>query len=85
MKIILTSHAEEQILLRKLERVQVMEVASNPGQLLPAMKGRQIAQSKYRKDDKEYLLRVLVEDREDARWVITVYPTTKVRKYWQEK
>jgi hypothetical protein len=83
MKIIITPHAEEQIVFRKLSRERVIEVATNPQQIVAASLGRSVAQSRYQVQGKEYLLRVLIEDRTEERWVITVYPTSKISKYWR--
>lgn len=83
MKVRLTPHAEEQIVFRKLSRERVIEVSANPDQLTPAAAGRSFAQSRYTEGGKEYLLRVLIEDIGDERWVVTVYPTSKIRKYWK--
>ena len=83
MKIVITPHAEEQMVFRELSRERVIEVATNPQQIVPASMGRSVAQSRYNVRGKDYLLRVLIEDRADERWVITIYPTSKVGKYWR--
>jgi hypothetical protein len=84
MKIQLTLHAEEQIHSRKLTRERVIEVVSNPEQVVPALGNRYFVQSRYEEGGKQFLLRVLVEEINGERRVLTVYPTSKVRKYWLE-
>ncbi len=76
-----TPHAEEQIQNRKLDREHVIDVVSSPEEVVQASRNRYFAQSKFRKGGREYLLRVLVEELEDVRWIVTVYPTSKVAKY----
>ncbi len=83
MKIHLTPHAEEQIRFRKVSRERVIEVATNPERLVPALSDRSFVQSRYHERGKECLLRVVIEDIGDERWVVTVYPTSKVGKYWR--
>lgn len=83
MIIHITLHAEEQIVLRKLTRELVVRVVTAPEQIIPAKGNRYFAQSRFVKDGKEYLLRVLVETSGSERFIVTVYPTSKISKYWQ--
>jgi len=83
VKIRITPHAEEQIRNRKLNRERVIQVASSPEETAAASQSRYFAQSRYEEGGKVYLLRVLVERVEDERWIVTVYPTSKVAKYWR--
>lgn len=83
MEIHITPHAEEQIQFRKLTRERVISVVSAPEQIVKAKRNRYFAPSRYRDEGKEYLLRALVEKLGDAHYIVTVYPTSKVRKYWQ--
>jgi hypothetical protein len=83
MKVVITPHAEEQIENRKLARERVIQIVSNPEEIISATSGRYFAQSKFVEGDKEYLLRVLFEDKDGERQVITVYPTSRVKKYWK--
>ena len=82
-KIFITPHAEEQIRNGKLTREHVMQVASSPEETVAVSPNRYFAQSRHKEGGKVYLLRVLVEQMEDARWIVTVYPTSKVAKYWR--
>lgn len=83
MRIQLTPHAEEQIEFRKLTPEHVIRVVSAPEEIVRVRGNRYFAQSRYSSEGKEYLLRVLVEKIGDDNYVVTVYPTSKVRKYWQ--
>ncbi len=82
MRIRITPYAEGSIHSRKLDRQHVMQVAANPEQIAPATGNRFFAQSKYEQEGKTFLLRVLLEEIGDERWIVTVYPTSKVEKYW---
>ena len=83
MEIEISPHAEEQIRFRKLSHDLVVQVATSPEQILPTVGERYFAQSRFQERGKEYLLRVLVEKVGDTRLIVTVYPTSKVRKYWR--
>jgi hypothetical protein len=83
VEVLISPHADEQIRNRKLTRERVIHVASEPEQTIPGTKNRYFAQSRYQEGEKEYLLRVLVEQVGNELRVITVYPTSKVRKYWR--
>ena len=85
MEIQLTAHAEAQIEERGLDREQVIEVASEPGQVLYPEDQPPVAQSRLPLGGKTYLLRVVFRDVEEGvRLVLTAYRTSKVEKYWQE-
>lgn len=83
MEIEISPHAEEQIRFRKLSRDRVVQVTTAPEEIISAKGERYFAQSRFREKGKEYLLRVLVEKTKDKLIVVTVYPTSKVRKYWR--
>jgi hypothetical protein len=78
-------HALEQIAERKLSRELVEQVLAAPQQILEEGR-RRIAQSRYTDPGtgKEYLLRVLYEDRGAIKVVVTAYRTSKVAKYWRQ-
>jgi hypothetical protein len=52
--------------------------------LCPAMGDRKVAQSKILVDNKEYLLRIVYENKGESRFVITAYLTSQVGRYWKE-
>jgi hypothetical protein len=80
-----TEHAEKRLVARKLERSQVIEVASNPEQVVYTEGGLPIAQSRILYMGMSALLRVVFHDEGDTRLVITAYPTTQVGRYWQKE
>lgn len=86
-RIRISPHAMEQIRLRKLSVEQVIRVVTNPDQITAASHGRYFAESRVEKDRKAYLLRVLIERVEEDELIIlvvlTVYPTSKLSKYWR--
>ena len=44
-----------------------------------------MAQKKYLIKDKEYLLRVVYEKKEDTDFVLTAYLTSQGKRYWKEE
>ena len=56
-----------------------------PEQMVSCAQGRVICQSRIGDpaSGRVMLLRVVVEERPDARFVVTAYKTSKVEKYWQ--
>ncbi len=85
MNIQLSGHAEEQILERELDRDQVIAVALAPEQIVYPANKPPVAQSRFLLNNKQYLLRVAFRDEGDTRIVITVYPTSQLRKYWKKE
>jgi hypothetical protein len=62
----------------------IRETVEFPYQVVEGYGGRNVAQRKYLKDDKEYLLRVVYERQEETFVVITAYLTSQVERYWKE-
>jgi hypothetical protein len=83
----ISPHAAEQIRLRKLTIAQVVSVVLDPEQITVAAHGRYFAESRIEKNDKKFLLRVLIERVEEDELIVlivlTVYPTSKLNKYWR--
>ncbi|MDQ7030710.1 MAG: DUF4258 domain-containing protein [Ardenticatenia bacterium] len=79
----LTDHARFQMKRRGIEESEIEKVLSAPEQAERARPGRVIYQSRFEQQGRVYLLRVVVDvDREPAE-VVTVYRTSKVKKYWR--
>lgn len=76
-------HAEEQILVRGLDKMEVIQVLTNPQQIIYSSleSGIAIFQSIFEKD-RTYLLRVFVNIETQPKRIITVYQTSKISKYW---
>jgi len=83
--IVLPKHIKLQIKERNISEDLVKETLANPNQLIEGTKGRKIAQSKYFNSlrNKEYLLRVIFKEEQNDRIGITVYRTSKIKKYWR--
>jgi len=64
-----------------------LEVATTPEQRLPVRLQREIRQSRAIEpaSGKLHLIRVVVDLAEDGDTVVTVYRTSKVRKYWRDE
>ena len=77
-----TKYAELQAQERKINYRDILDIKS-PGQVLSAKKGRKIAQKKLNRGEEEDLLRVIFEEKVDARVVVTIYWTSKIEKYWR--
>lgn len=56
-----------------------------PSQIVDGYGGRKVAHRKYLIKEKEYLLRVVYEEREDIHEVITAYLTSQITRYWEEE
>ena len=82
--IVITKHAVFEAQRRGIDIENIMSVIENPQQKLPSKKNRVVLQSKYHDniEDKEMLLRVIVEEEESSIKVISVYRTSRIEKYW---
>ncbi|MFQ5924812.1 MAG: DUF4258 domain-containing protein [Dehalococcoidia bacterium] len=82
--LVITEHAWFEMNRRQVSEDHVRSVAENPQQTLTIGGGRVVHQSRYfdPAEAREMLLRVVAEEREDDFYVITVYKTSKIDKYW---
>lgn len=84
-RVIISDHARFEMERRQIAEETVREVVLAPEQMVPSARGRTVFQS--RVDDpvsgKRMLLRVVTEERQDARFVVTAYQTSRIGKYWQ--
>jgi hypothetical protein len=62
----------------------IEETINYPDQIVEGYGGRKVAPKKYMIKDKEYLLRVVYEDKEEMNIVLTAYLTSQVVRYWKE-
>ncbi|MEQ8226026.1 MAG: DUF4258 domain-containing protein [Candidatus Eremiobacterota bacterium] len=84
MKFSISVHAREQI-RRRLIPLNILEtVLNNPQQIIPEQGGKKAYQSKidFGKGN-IYLVRVIVDEEVEPLFVVTVYRTTKIDKYWR--
>ncbi|MFZ5820039.1 MAG: DUF4258 domain-containing protein [Chloroflexota bacterium] len=82
---VFTSHALKEMERREITREDVKVVLAKPEQTEMVREGRAVCQSKLGMGEppKIYLLRVFVDIDPVPPYVITVYRTSKIEKYWR--
>jgi hypothetical protein len=80
-----TSHALQEMKRRNISEEEVTQVLVNPEQADKVLPTRAIYQARIEQGEppKQYLLRVFVDIDNIPPSVVTVYRTSKVRKYWR--
>ena len=78
-----SKHALREMIKRNIDRSDVDDVLASPGQKAPEQDEIICYQSKIRKADKVYLLRVMINETKDPSLIVTVYKTSKIDKYWR--
>ena len=82
----LSSHADEELILRKIPRHLVDTVMQKPQQIIPVRRNRKAYQSQLDfGDGRIFLLRAIVDDTLEPAVVVTIYRTKNIKKYWSEK
>ena len=71
--------------LRKIPVEWVKETVESPGQIVSGYMGRRVFQRIYRKKDEEMLLRVICDEVDEEKVVITAYLISQIEKYWREE
>jgi hypothetical protein len=79
----LSDHVREEIVRRRIPLTVVEVVLANPQQKVPEHGDVICYQSKIDINQKEYLVRVMVNETLTSAKVVTVYRTSKIRKYWK--
>lgn len=82
-KVEFTKYAELQVQERGMSHKDILDTLNSPGQLLSGKKRRKIAQKKLNRGGEEGLLRVIFEQKVNAKVVVTIYWTSKIEKYWR--
>jgi uncharacterized DUF497 family protein len=82
MNFIFTKHAQENLEKRKIPLSLVKSVLENPEQVVEE-KGMSVYQSLVEIGGTTQLLRVVVNNRTNPALVITVYPTSQIKRYWR--
>ena len=87
MEVIFSDHALFEINRRKIEKYIIENILNNPNQKIHSKKHRIIIQGKYLNEhqNKEMLLRVIGEEKNDIFYIISVYKTSKIEKYWMKE
>ena len=83
----ISKHAREQMEERGISEGTVKEIMENPGQTIPEDEDKLIYQSvkEFKSEQKSYLVRVFVNIVKIPWLVITVYKTSKIKKYWKDE
>lgn len=82
MKIIYSKHALEEINRRVIPKDIVDTIIKKPQQVI-LQNGFEILQSKVQLENKMFVIRVITKKQQDNIKIITVYKTTKIKKYWR--
>lgn len=77
-----SNHALEQIKLRGISKEVVRKILLNPDQVV-AEEGKKVYQSVV--DDGRSLIRIFVNHKKNPKVIITVYKTSKIKKYYEGK
>jgi hypothetical protein len=83
--VVFSDHARKEMLRRNITQLQIEEVLQSPEQIISVNEERSIYQSRLELNQKQYLLRVIGDIRGDLLTVVTIYKTSKVKKYWSEQ
>ena len=84
MKFRLSRHAEWELERRQIPRDLLESVLREPQQKVPEPGGKQVYQSQVEfGDGRMYVLRAIVAEDRDPPVVVTVYRTSKIKKYWR--
>lgn len=84
MKILVSRHAEEEMGRRQISREWLDSVLENPQQRVPQPGGKEILQSCFESGRGTlYLVRAVVAIDREPPVVVTVYRTSKIKKYWR--
>jgi hypothetical protein len=80
----LSSHAEEEIVRRRIPLAVVESILEKPDQVVLERGVVRAYQSRWDSGGKMFLVRVLVDDSLDPAVVVTVYRTSKIERYWKK-
>ncbi|MGH8690322.1 MAG: DUF4258 domain-containing protein [Burkholderiales bacterium] len=86
-RVIFTDHAIAEARRRGISEATALEVATTPEQRLAVRPEREVRQSRVTDpaSGRLHLIRVVVDSGKDGDTVVTVYRTSKVRKYWRDE
>ena len=83
MNFILSPHAEEKIIQRQISLKILQDILNNPEQILEE-DGLKVYQGTFVTiNNKTYLLRIYINDLVEPQKIVTLYVTSKLRKYRQ--
>lgn len=78
-----SDYATRKATKRQIDRAEAESAVQHPGAVIAARANRKFYQRRYldRQYNQEMLMRVLIEEMESELVVVTLYRTSKVRKY----
>ena len=76
-----SSHALKQMAERNISVDDVLKTVSNPLQQCEENEGQRIYQRIFTFDNKQYLIRIFVNEEVIPKYIKTVYKTSKIKKY----
>ncbi|HSH39855.1 MAG TPA: DUF4258 domain-containing protein [Chthoniobacterales bacterium] len=79
----LSAHVQQEITRRGIPLAVLESVLAAPGQIVPGHGNVVCYQSQVEINRKRYLVRVMVNETASPPKVVTVYRTSKIRKYWK--
>jgi hypothetical protein len=87
MEFVFSKHATEQMLRRGLSRKQVEEVILYPDEIITDNSDPEIVifQSIINENEQLFLLRVFINRNKYPNMIVTLYKTTKIKKYYEGK
>jgi hypothetical protein len=80
---VLSDHVREEMMRRGIPLAVVESIVQNPEQKTPEHGDVICYQSKLNINQKQYLVRVMVNEKLIPAKVVTVYRTSKISKYWR--
>jgi len=84
MKFEISRHARNEMNRREIPENLVQTILQNPGQIVDEYGNMKAYQSIIGSETgKNYLVRVIVNDTVEPEKVVTVYKTSKIKKYWR--
>ncbi|MFH1005630.1 MAG: DUF4258 domain-containing protein [Bacteroidota bacterium] len=75
-----SKHALEQMELRRIPKDTVRKILAHPEQIKD-----EEGETVYQSIADNYLIRVFVNDKKNPKLIITVYKTSKIKKYYESK
>lgn len=77
--------ADKKLKRRGISKKMVKKTLNSPVQIVEGYGGRKVVHRKYMIEDKEYLLRVVYEEKDMQKVVVTAYLTSQIERYWEEE
>jgi len=77
--------AQKKAKKRKIPPRWIYETLKNPEQIVNGYGNRKVAHKVYYKMGRKMLLRVIFEESGNKKTVVSVYLTSQISRYWEEK